>query len=98
MNRFAASQIRGEFATNLIAIFAPEHQSMSYSTAGHLPALLLPRRDRRGDPASAGHPRRAFHRLTNARNHSNLAFMPSPVRALTGSTVAVGLTSRTRAT
>ena len=40
MNRFAASQIRGEFATNLIAIFDPEHRTVSYSTAGHLPALL----------------------------------------------------------
>jgi len=36
--------------------------------------------------------------LTNARSQSNQASMPSPVRALTGRTTAVGLTSRTRAT
>lgn len=40
LNHFAASQIEGEFATNLIAIFDPEHSSLSYSSAGHLPALL----------------------------------------------------------
>ncbi len=40
LNRFAASQIRGDFATNLVAIFDPEHSSLSYGSAGHLPPLL----------------------------------------------------------
>ena len=40
LNRFAGHQIRGEFATNLVAIFDPEHSSLSYSSAGHPPALL----------------------------------------------------------
>ena len=40
LNRFAAHQIRGEFATNLVAVFDPDGQSLTYSSAGHLPALL----------------------------------------------------------
>jgi integral membrane sensor domain MASE1 len=40
LNRFAAHQIRGEFATNLVAVFDPEYSSLSYSSAGHPPALL----------------------------------------------------------
>lgn len=40
LNRFAAHQIRGEFATNMVAIFDPEYSSLSYSSAGHPPALL----------------------------------------------------------
>ncbi len=40
LNRFAAHQIRGEFATNMVAIFDPEFSSLSYSSAGHPPALL----------------------------------------------------------
>ncbi|MFN8070466.1 MAG: SpoIIE family protein phosphatase [Mycobacterium sp.] len=40
LNRFAASQIRGDFATNLVAIFDPGHSSLSYGSAGHLPPLL----------------------------------------------------------
>ncbi len=40
LNRFAANQIRGEFATNLVMIFDPESSTLSYSSAGHLPALL----------------------------------------------------------
>jgi len=40
LNRFAAHQITGEFATNLVAIYDPEYSSLSYSSAGHLPALL----------------------------------------------------------
>ncbi len=40
LNRFAAHQIRGEFATNLVAIFDPVSSSLSYSSAGHPPALL----------------------------------------------------------
>jgi integral membrane sensor domain MASE1 len=40
MNHFAASQIDGDFATNLIAIYDPEHSSLSYSSAGHPPPLL----------------------------------------------------------
>ncbi len=40
LNRFAAHQITGEFATNLVAIYDPENSSLSYSSAGHLPALL----------------------------------------------------------
>ena len=40
LNRFAAHQIRGEFATNLVAIFDPQDSSLSYSSAGHLPAIL----------------------------------------------------------
>ena len=40
LNCFAANQIRGEFATNLVAVFDPGHHSLSYSSAGHLPALL----------------------------------------------------------
>jgi hypothetical protein len=40
LNRFAAHQIRGEFATNMVAIFDPQYASLSYSSAGHPPALL----------------------------------------------------------
>lgn len=46
LNRFAAHQIRGEFATTLVAIFDPRNSMLSYSSAGHLPALL--RRCRNG--------------------------------------------------
>jgi len=40
LNRFAGALIRGEFATTLVAIFDPATQSLSYSSAGHPPALL----------------------------------------------------------
>ena len=40
LNRFAASQIGGEFASNLVAMFDPETSTLTYSSAGHLPALL----------------------------------------------------------
>lgn len=40
LNRFAAHQIGGEFATNLVAIYNPADRVLSYSSAGHLPALL----------------------------------------------------------
>lgn len=40
MNRFAASQIEGDFATNFVAIFDPGRSTLSYSSAGHLPPLL----------------------------------------------------------
>lgn len=40
LNRFAAHQIAGDFATNLVAIFDPHQSTLSYSSAGHLPALL----------------------------------------------------------
>ncbi len=40
LNRFAAHQIGGEFATNLVAIYDPADRVLSYSSAGHLPALL----------------------------------------------------------
>ena len=40
LNRFAAHQIQGEFATSLVAIFDPRYSSLSYSSAGHPPALL----------------------------------------------------------
>lgn len=40
LNRFAAHQIQGEFATNLVAIFDPHDSTLSYSSAGHLPAML----------------------------------------------------------
>ena len=40
LNRFAAHQIRGEFATALVAIFDPKRNSLTYGSAGHLPALL----------------------------------------------------------
>lgn len=40
LNRFAAHQIGGEFATNLVAIYDPAERTLSYSSAGHLPALL----------------------------------------------------------
>lgn len=47
LNRFAAHQICGEFATALVAIFDPKSNSLTYSSAGHLPALL--RRAQTGD-------------------------------------------------
>lgn len=40
MNRFAVSQLRGEFATSFVAIFDPHAGALSYSSAGHLPTLL----------------------------------------------------------
>ena len=40
LNRFAGPQIRGEFATSLVAVFDPTEGSLSYSSAGHPPALL----------------------------------------------------------
>ena len=40
LNRFAGYQIRGEFATNLVVVFDARHGSLSYSSAGHPPALL----------------------------------------------------------
>lgn len=40
LNRFAGHQIRGEFATNLVAVFDTRDRSLSYSSAGHPPALL----------------------------------------------------------
>lgn len=40
LNRFTAHQIDGEFATSLVAIFDPHGSTLSYSSAGHLPALL----------------------------------------------------------
>ncbi|MCB0932207.1 MAG: SpoIIE family protein phosphatase [Mycobacterium sp.] len=40
LNRFAARQLRGDFATSFVAIFDHEAESLSYSSAGHLPALL----------------------------------------------------------
>ena len=47
LNRFAAHQIRGEFATAFVAIFDPKRNSLTYGSAGHLPALL--RRAQTGD-------------------------------------------------
>ena len=44
LNRFAGSQISGEFASNLVMMFDPQTSTLTYSSAGHLPALL-----RRGD-------------------------------------------------
>ncbi len=40
LNGFAVHQIGGEFATNFVAIFDPDQGSLSYGSAGHLPALL----------------------------------------------------------
>ena len=40
LNRFATNQIRGEFASNLVVVFDPLTHSITYSSAGHLPALL----------------------------------------------------------
>lgn len=40
LNRFAANQIRGEFASGLVAVFDPHTSLLTYSSAGHLPALL----------------------------------------------------------
>lgn len=40
LNRFAATQIRGEFATSCVALFDPDTQMLSYGLAGHPPALL----------------------------------------------------------
>ena len=44
LNRFAGSQISGEFASNLVMMFDPQTSTLTYGSAGHLPALL-----RRGD-------------------------------------------------
>lgn len=40
LNRFATKQIRGEFASTLVMVFDPLTHSVTYSSAGHLPALL----------------------------------------------------------
>lgn len=40
LNRFAASQIRGDFATNAVAVYDPGHSTLSYGSAGHLPPLV----------------------------------------------------------
>lgn len=40
LNRFAASQITGDFATTFVAVFDDQTHSLSYSSAGHPPALL----------------------------------------------------------
>lgn len=40
MNHFAASHIRGDFATNLVVLFDPGQFTLSYSSAGHLPPFL----------------------------------------------------------
>ena len=40
LNHYAAHQIQGEFATNLVVIFDPEARTLSYSSAGHPPAML----------------------------------------------------------
>lgn len=40
LNRFAEHQIAGEFASTLVVIFDPDEGTLSYSSAGHLPALL----------------------------------------------------------
>lgn len=40
LNSFAASQMRGGFATNLIAVFDPATSLITLSSAGHPPALL----------------------------------------------------------
>lgn len=47
LNHYAAHQIQGEFATNLVVIFDPEARTLSYSSAGHPPAML--RRAATGD-------------------------------------------------
>ncbi len=53
LNRFATHQIRGEFASTLVAIFDPLTNSLTYSSAGHLPALL--RRDQTGEVIRLAH-------------------------------------------
>ena len=40
LNGFAANQMQGEFATALVAIYNPDEGLVSYSAAGHLPALI----------------------------------------------------------
>jgi len=55
LNRFADNVIRGEFATNLVVIFDHRAGSLTYSSAGHPPALL-----RRADTGTVV-------RLTDAR-------------------------------
>lgn len=40
LNRYAAHQITGEFATTFVAIFDPSDGTLQYGSAGHLPALL----------------------------------------------------------
>ncbi|MGV0991242.1 MAG: SpoIIE family protein phosphatase [Mycobacterium sp.] len=40
LNRFATHQLRGEFASTLVMVFDPLSSTLTYSSAGHLPALL----------------------------------------------------------
>ena len=40
LNRFATHQIRGEFASTLVMVFDPVSSTLTYSSAGHLPALI----------------------------------------------------------
>lgn len=47
LNGFAVSQIKGEFASNLVAVFDRDTSSLTYSSAGHPPALL--RRGKSGE-------------------------------------------------
>ena len=52
LNRFATNQIRGEFASTLVVVFDPLTHAITYSSAGHLPALL--RRDATGEVIRLG--------------------------------------------